>query len=138
MRTSGLITVGFVAAFCLFNLQPYVGLRHSSCQTMYSGLWPLSPGNHLFLPSFHWFESGDYFTNGRIAEGPVHPYLNREAARVQLSELCAEGQPIAFQYDEGGTTKRILNACEDPAYSRPAHGILRRFGYPVSLGDADE
>jgi hypothetical protein len=138
MRASGLITVGFVAAFCLFNLQPYVGLRLSSCQTMYSGLWPLAPGNHLFLPRVKWFEGGEYFSAGRVGGGPIHPYLNREAARVQLNRLCAHGQPVAFQYDEGGVTKHILNACDDPAYSQPEHGIFRRFAYPASLGDADE
>ena len=137
MRTSGLITLGFVTAFCLFNLQPYVGLRYSSCQTMYSGLSQLPPGNHLFLPRLRWSDVGDYLANARIGGDSVHPYLNREGARWELQRRCASGQPVSFEFDDAGAARRIANACGDPEYSRPRHSLWLRFGYPASLGDSE-
>jgi len=137
MRASSLITLGFVAAFTLFNLQPYVGLRFLSCQTMYSGLSPLPPGNHLFLPRLRWFDNGDYLASARLGEERPHAYLNREYARRELQQLCQAGQPVSLEFVEAGTTRHIDDACADPQYSRPRHGLWARFGYPASLGDPE-
>lgn len=137
MRAPSLITLGFVAAFMLFNLQPYVGLRFLSCQTMYSGLSPLPPGNHLFLPRLRWFDIGDYLINARLGADRVHAYLNREFSRRELQQRCAAGQPVSLEFSEAGTTRHIADACADPEYSRPKHGLWARFGYPLSLGDSE-
>jgi hypothetical protein len=137
MRTSGMITLGFVTAFSLFNLQPYLGLRQLSCQTMYSGLSLLPPGNHLFLPRLRWSDVGDYFENARIAGDSPHSYLNQEFARAELQRRCADGQPVSFEFNEGGRSRRIADACADPEHSRPRHSVWRRFGYPATLGDPE-
>jgi hypothetical protein len=137
MRTSDLITLGFVAAFALFNLQPYMGLRHTGCQTMYSGLSPLPPGNHWFLPRLHWFDSGDYLANARVGNDAVHPYYNREFARRELARRCAPGQPVSFQFEDAGRITFIADACLQPEYSRPRHSLWLQFGYPAALGDAE-
>src|SRR5262245_45564051 len=106
MRTSDLITLGFVAAFAAFNLQPYVGLRYSSCQTMYSGLLPVPPGNHLFLPRLAWSDNGDYWVNARIGGEGAHAYLNREFVRREIGQRCASGRAVSFQYEESGRSVR--------------------------------
>ena len=137
MRVPSRITLGFVAAFTLFNLQPYVGLRYLSCQTMYSGLSPLPPGNHLLLPRLRWFDNGDYLINARLGGDRPHAALNREYARRELERRCAAGQPVSLEFLENGATRRIADACADPDYSRPKHGLWARFGYPASLGDSE-
>jgi len=137
MRTSAGITLGFVTAFSLFNLQPYLGLRYQSCQTMYSGLSLLPPGNHLFLPRLRWSDVGDYFEHARIADDPPHPYLNREFARAELQRRCAAGQPVSFEHEDAGRVRRIADACADPEYARPRHSVWRRFAYPETLGDSE-
>jgi len=137
MRTSDMITLGFVAAFGLFNLQPYLGLRHGGCQTMYSGLSPLPPGNHWFLPRLRWSDIGEYLANARIGDDPVHPYYNREFSRWELARRCQEGQPVSFQFEDAGRTTFLANACLQPEYSRPQHSLWRRFAYPAALGDAE-
>jgi len=137
MRTSGVITLGFVAGFSLFNLQPYLGLRHLSCQTMYSGLSPLAPGNHLFLPRLRWSDVGDYLANARIGSDSAHPYLNREFVRWELQRRCGSGQPVSLDFDDAGAARRISNACDDPEYSRPRHSLWLRFAYPSALGDSE-
>lgn len=137
MRAPSLITLGFVAAFALFNLQPYVGLRFLSCQTMYSGLSPLPPGNHLFLPRLRWFDNGDYLLHARLGADEPHAFLNREYTRRELQRRCDAGQPVSLEFVEGSTTRHIDDACAEPEYSRPKHGFWARFAYPASLGDAE-
>jgi hypothetical protein len=137
MRAPSLITLGFVMAFTLFNLQPYVGLRFLSCQTMYSGLSPLPPGNHLFLPRLRWFDNGNYLVSARLGDDRVHAYLNLEYVRRELQQRCEAGQPVSLEFVEAGVPRHIDDACADPEYSRPKHGLWARFGYPASLGDSE-
>ena len=137
MQTSGLITFGFVAAYALFNLQPYLGLRYRSCQTMYSGLSPVPPGNHLFLPFVGWSDLGEYFEKAQVGGEPPHRYLNREAARWQIRQRCAAGEHPSLRFEEAGAPRHIADACADPEYSRPHHNVFAHFGYPTSLGDPE-
>ena len=97
MRAPSLITLGFVTAFTLFNLQPYVGSRFLSCQTMYSGLSPLAPGNHLFLPRLRWFDTGDYLVQARLGTDRVHA---RAVVAPVAVEVCFTEQQA--QADCGG------------------------------------
>jgi hypothetical protein len=137
MQKSGLMTVGFVTAYALFNLQPYLGLRYRSCQTMYSGLSPVAPSNHLFLPILGWSDIGEYLENAQIGSEPPHRYLNREAARWQIRERCAAGKHPSLSFERAGHTQHIADACAQPEYSSPRHNVFAHFGYPPSLGDTE-